>query len=432
MNITMKSFALILLLCFINRLNAQPQYGQSYGTSSTYEYFYSGQQTADGGFILGGGQSNGIFNAWLVRTDNNGDTIWTKRVPFAGTDFDIVRETTDNGFIGAGAAICAKFNSTGTLLWKYGSTDTSFFDVRETSDGGYLLAGYTFPNQEDAFLAKLTANGDTSWTRAIGGANSQRFTTVHELANGNFIVMGSINSRGYISEWNSLGNLLWSKSIGSHIIRGIKSQDGGFLVFSSNEIIKTNAVGDSLWSKNFSGYIFREGISTMDGGYAFSGWSGTDGLLLRLDSLGNSIWTQSFLDQTGSIYLYSVVEESNGNFVGAGATTSNGTDGYLSKVDPSGNHFILEVPKIDAAAKNISIFPNPTSSALFVQIEEMDSYILKAEILNVLGQRLYKYNLNNQTTKLDLNKLPVGAYFLKISDQQNRRLNTFKIIKKTD
>ncbi|MGB5287228.1 MAG: hypothetical protein WBN42_01975, partial [Ignavibacteriaceae bacterium] len=59
-------------------------------------------QTADGGFILAGARSNNllIYDAWLIRTDSNGDTIWTKTYgENLGEELaSSVIETSDSGF----------------------------------------------------------------------------------------------------------------------------------------------------------------------------------------------------------------------------------------------------------------------------------------------------------------------------------------------
>jgi hypothetical protein len=62
--------------------------------------------TTDGGYILTGSSntfSNGDFDGYVVKTNNNGDTLWTKHYGGTGVDYlSSVQQTSDNGYIFAG------------------------------------------------------------------------------------------------------------------------------------------------------------------------------------------------------------------------------------------------------------------------------------------------------------------------------------------
>ncbi len=110
---------------------------RSYGGNYN-EIGRSGQQTSDGGYVIVGstrsyGQGTPTYtNIYLVKTDTNGDTIWT-------------RVFGDSGFV-----------------------DDYAYDITQTSDGGYIIAGYTeLPNvyHQDFYLVKTDAYGNTIWTK---------------------------------------------------------------------------------------------------------------------------------------------------------------------------------------------------------------------------------------------------------------------------
>jgi len=137
------------------------------------EYGTSVQQTTDGGYIVGGFTeiTDPEGDAYLIKTDSLGDTLWTKTFGESGQPDDItsVRQTTDGGYIiGVGAAeigsgyqdvFLIKTDSLGDALWT-GTYGTDSLDnvgcVRQTSDGGYIVTGYTYYNgNSDLYLIKL-------------------------------------------------------------------------------------------------------------------------------------------------------------------------------------------------------------------------------------------------------------------------------------
>jgi len=67
-------------------------------------------QTLDGGYIITGGTESATLvtspiggNLWLIKTNDNGDTLWTREYGNGGTDAGrYVQQTTDSGFIAVG------------------------------------------------------------------------------------------------------------------------------------------------------------------------------------------------------------------------------------------------------------------------------------------------------------------------------------------
>ena len=77
-----------------------------------FDVAYSVQQTKDGGYILGGetwsfSGAGDPSDAWIIKTDSNGDTLWTKSIGKDNLE-DIgrfVRQTSDGGYILVGGTI---------------------------------------------------------------------------------------------------------------------------------------------------------------------------------------------------------------------------------------------------------------------------------------------------------------------------------------
>jgi hypothetical protein len=118
------------------------------------------QQMADGGYFMVGYTISfgaGSEDFYIVKTDNFGYNLWG--YTYGGSHSDIaysVCKTTDEDYIVAGVTssfgaggrdfYLVKTNSQGDTLWTRtygGSDDDEAYSVQQTADGGYILAGHT-------------------------------------------------------------------------------------------------------------------------------------------------------------------------------------------------------------------------------------------------------------------------------------------------
>ncbi|MFH2032041.1 MAG: T9SS type A sorting domain-containing protein [Bacteroidota bacterium] len=132
-------------------------------------------QLNDGGFIISGKyrKSDGNGQLWLLRTDQYGDTLWTKT--YGGDNSEWARSmalTHDGGFIMAGVTESfgngfwdvwiLRTDSLGNELWSKTFGDSypdEAYSIQQTYDGGYIIAGiYTDLSPEksrDGYLIRL-------------------------------------------------------------------------------------------------------------------------------------------------------------------------------------------------------------------------------------------------------------------------------------
>jgi hypothetical protein len=295
------------------------------------------QQTADGGYIITGyTKSFGVdsIDVYLIKTNPSGDTLWTKT--YGGTGLDdgySVQQTTDGGYVIAGATgsfgpasfsvYLIKTDINGNSLWSktFGGTDHEHgSSIHQTTDGGYIIAGSTGSfgaGGDDVYLIKTNATGDTLWTKTFGGTNTDAAESVQQTVDGGYIITGYTSSFGagnndiYLIKTDTIGDTLWTKTFGGISSDGGSSvqqtTDGGYVMAGSTAsfgagshdvyLIKTDANGDSLWTKTFGGIDYDDGYSvqqTTDGGFIIAGYTWSYGAgagdicLIKTDSLGNS------------------------------------------------------------------------------------------------------------------------------------------------
>jgi len=299
---------------------------------------YMTQQTSDGGYILIGRsdiQGTGNYDAWLVKTDANGQKVWDKT--YGGSYIDeayAVKELSGGGYIiagmttaygNAGEGWLIRTDASGNEVWEHayhpatGSAASAWeylYDVVEMADGSFITVGTTADDTYSiqAWILKVSSNGDVIWEHKYGDIYWERFFCMDKTSDGAVVAVGDRHV--------TFDSLTWK-------------HDGWLVKFDVN--------GDTTWTRHFGGPdhdIFRSVKQTTDGGYIIAGEreinasNGFFGWLVRTDASGNEIFNKT-LAHGG---LYSVVQANDGKFVVAGIYSAQGStcDGWLLKAGASG------------------------------------------------------------------------------------------------
>ena len=173
------------------------------------DYGFSVAPTPDRGCIVVGNTSSfgaGRSDIYLVKTDVHGDTLWTMML--GGADYDIgysVRQTAD-GYIIAGLSeshgaggedvYLVRTNADGDTLWTrtYGGPNSDeAHSVQETADGGFVVAGSTYSfgaGNFDGYLIRTGPRGELIWTKTLGGTGDDGAWSVAPAVGGGFFVAG--------------------------------------------------------------------------------------------------------------------------------------------------------------------------------------------------------------------------------------------------
>lgn len=247
------------------RVNGQgePLWTRTYGGEGN-DYCHSLIQTADGGFLLAGvlnGDMDNIFigDFYLVRTDAQGNQVWAKtyRGPYLDWAFSIT-PTSDGGFALGGVTggpgtygnfWLVKINQNGDSLWSRdfgGADDEICFDLVQTSDGGFALAGiieYQEREDTDFYLVRTDSEGNLMWARAYGGESDEFLGSIITTPDGGFMIAGETESQGaggsdiWLLRVDREGRPLWSRTFGGRDNEScegnsslIPTRDGGFAI----------------------------------------------------------------------------------------------------------------------------------------------------------------------------------------------------------
>ena len=375
--------------------NGNELWHQIYGDYSS-DYAWSAQQTADNGYILAGMLIQPVDGdqGWLIKTDANGDTLWTQEFGSDGNDILYsVQQTADNGYISAGytnsfgvgthlKVWLIKTNEYGDTLWTNTFSDTqagSGFCVKQTNDLGFIITGCTYsysPNEdiEDVWLIKTDASGDLEWSQTFGGTGFDIGRSVAQCIDGGYIIAGYSNSFSngnydvYIIKTDEYGNEEWNKVIGG------ADHDRSFSILQKNNG-NYNAVGytNSYGAGLNDIYLFELGYVLAD----FVAYPTTGYLPLVVyfsdQSIGNILSWQWDFNNDGIIDSYNQNPNFTYNQIGTysvALTISDGTnedtmikENYISVLEPVEAEFSgfplhgscpLEVNFMDMSSGNIT------------------------------------------------------------------------------
>ncbi|MBC8277254.1 MAG: hypothetical protein H8E46_03420, partial [FCB group bacterium] len=380
------TFLSILILSSITLAQAlDTMWTKTFG-GSTEDYGECVQQTTDGGYIITGYTNSfgaGGRDVYLIKTDTNGDELWTQTLGGSNNDWSYsVQQTTDGGYIiagqtssyGVGAGTynvyLVKTDMNGNESWHQtygGSNNDVGYSVQQTTDGGYIIGGYTESygaGSFDVYLIKTDAMGDESWSRTFGGSSNDVGYSIQQTIDGGYIIGGYTNSYGaggndvYLIKTDTEGNESWHQTYGGSTGDTGKSvqqtTDGGYIIAGNTDsygagsldvyLIKTDVNGNEDWTKTYGGSNWDVGgcaQQTSDEGYIITGSTGSYGVgdynvyLIKTDTNGDTLCTQTY-GGSDNDRGYSVQQTTDGGYIVIGYTASYGVgeiDVYLIKLE---------------------------------------------------------------------------------------------------
>lgn len=82
----------------------------------------------------------------------------------------------------------------------------------------------------------------------------------------------------------------------------------------------------------------------------------------------------------------------------------------------------------DYELQNIALFPNPVKNNLTITGIQNNSSVLNATLISITGKNIFKKQLTNSNSKMNMQSLATGIYFLDISTTDGAK-KVFKVIK---
>jgi hypothetical protein len=199
------------------------------------------------------------------------------------------------------------------------------------------------------------------WQQTYGGDGDDQGYSVQQTTDGGYIIAGETTSFGakyhdaYLIKTDSDGNIEWENTYGGSEREAAyevqQTTDGGYIVVGETNsfgagikvyLIRTDASGNILWEKTFVGGSSSAGYSvqqTTDGGYIVAGRTFSDGTdneniyLIKTDSAGSVLWEKIF-GETCDAHARSVRQTLKGGYIIAGISCD---DVYVLETDSSGD-----------------------------------------------------------------------------------------------
>jgi hypothetical protein len=376
-------------------------------------------EMSDGSYVIAGSTNRDAatgYDGLLIRIGPSGDLIWEKT--YGGADWDWFNDlavTVDGGLIlagktyseGAGGqAWILRMNELGDTLWTrhWGDQgDDEANAVVTTSDGGSAWTGSLMVNDQlDAYVVKLDDVGVISWVSQIGGDSLDIGRDVIQTLDGGYAVFGSTRSfapvlEQFMFKLNDQGNYEWLQHYGQTYDREgykiLQLADGSYSaigkVFGSGAggsdmyLLRTDVNGSFILGQTQGGADDEEGFSLVRvfGGYVLCGVTKSYGagmndiLLIRTDEVG-------FTD----------------------------SDDVLSSFDP------LPVPDLTSSAQG-QLWPSalPPGDPLHLRLDAPPGKAT-AQVFDLRGTVVATFPVRQQETTTRIPDLAPGHYSITISD----------------
>ena len=409
-------------------VNGQPIWSRTYGR---HHQITGVVQNPDGSYIVGGQVTTGSSgDFWMMKVSSSGDSLWSRT--FGG-----------------------------------GNWDTPYGIVR-TADGGYALFGNTNSfgaGEQDMWLIKTDANGGGLWSQTYGSDGYENGYRIAPMSDGGFILCGSTDSLAAWGEqdaWlvrtDAFGDTLWTGAFGGQfgdmVFSAEQTMDGGVIAggattpFDGAEpdffVVKTDANGNGMWTRTFGGDGEDQCLQVRvlaDGGYILSGAtqsSGTDYYqpwIIRLNADGDSLWSRVLRSDTNDVSYCGTLTSDGGYVLGCLRQRAPvwDYDMAITKLAPIplgvDDQFILQ-----PSSFTLSAYPNPFNPSTAIQFSLSRDDAVKLRVYDVNGrlvQTLLERTMpaGEHRVMFEAGNLPSGMYIARLENSAMSKSQKLMLVK---
>ncbi len=454
------------------------------GSDNTYVcgYFQTGTLILGADTLYNSSVYGDIF---LMRSTPNGNVIWAKQsttIPSSSSGGRAISLACDDSghiyttgsFLGSvtfgstttltGPSIfLVKYDTLGNVIWSRQATNHNQRLINSNSVavdhfGNTYITGYfsdtvyfgstllkSNSKYGDLFLTKYSPSGNVLWAIQSNTKTDTDYTHGASVicdTKGDVYVTGMYNGQStigsdtfrtsyykteaFLTKYDSMGNFLWAES--SECNYGAQ---GYSLAISNNQLFlsasagytKTAAIGFCGDSLNLN--------NSLD-----------PAIILKLDTGGKALCGS--IIRTGGTFQNNVVCSTNGKYVYLGGNQMDsiafykdtlrltgrlGSAPFVARWNPCGS--ITGIDQINSVESKIQVFPNPNSGIFTIALghpADNAGEKTRAEIYNVMGQRVKSEELRAKSEEIDLSNQPSGIYFYRVIDTRGGLLGEGKLI----
>ena len=472
----------------------------SYGQNNFFK-MYSGSgydrgegivQLEDSSYVVTGSSSSWgeSSQAFLLKIDTVGNYLWSQS--YGGPESEAgkrVLYNADLGFYIAGFsnsfgsgdfdAYLVKTDLNGNKLWEktYGKPSNweRINDAIWTKDSTILMVGEvqgTNSTASDILIIHADKNGDTLWTKTFGSIGEDRANTIISVQDSLFMIGGEMFIpdsnlvKGFILKMNSAGDIIWQDtitdlagkygvtdlSLGVNVIyvvgfREINPENfddyagkfdiNGTLIFQYTKQdlvqIESNYFSEVLFlpSQNKIAIAYRTlnpGFGEQDYDIVIANFDGFDlGWLDQFRTINNEGLDENsqLLATNDGTYVTVGTNSSTGLFEN---TSNGGSHIYVMKVGAN-NVFPItynvntlnQLVEIESLGNKIQakIAPNPFNEELTISLSS--EIPIQGIIYNALLEEVLQFDIFGETT-IETSNLSPGAYFVKLGDSFHQKI----------
>lgn len=296
--------------------------------------------------------------------------------------------------------------TTPTLEWSKTYGPYSAYSIFQTTDGGFAFVGtnatqYTHGYTEyRTVLVKITASGEVEWAKEIGKYNPF-LATLSQTSDDGFI----LSSSNWIVKTDTNGNVIWNNTF-SYLAgaSGALTSDGSYMIIgtlqpeatykSDTLLLSYSGNGTLLWKKEFTANVSTFGSSIMDtkdGYYLIGGSRGNAFWCTKTSKNGDIVWDRTYCSQNFSVSpptVQSIALTTDNGYLLSG---SDGRNGWLIKINSDGDEQWHETYELGQLVPSSGIFKTAPEKDNDGYVVFADSILLKTDIAGNLQWSL-SYN----------------------------------------